>query len=280
MLATIAKFLAGHAIAMFMLSIGLRTDRNLLVGLRNRWPSLLRALGILWFVVPAITMLAIFLLHPAPLTTATLMTMAICPGLPLALRKAKKGSGDPVLSLLILIATSITAVLMVPLWSVAIAHFTPLALDLGPGRVAALLLQSVLLPLLIGYAINRVTPKVADLVAKVATVLFVIGIAILAVVVVTKVAAPLEALEWRGLTAAILIPLASAAIGYLAGARQLSQRISVGYAAALGNPMLAITALAAGPLGAPAGAIPFVGAFLIIRAVALLPFNRFVKKKG
>jgi len=278
MLATLAKLLAGNALAMLMLSVALRTDRNVMVGLRDRWPTLLRALAVVWLVVPAITLVTILTLRPSPLASATLMTMAICPGLPLSLRKSKQTGGDALLSLQILIATSITAVLMVPLWSAAISHFTPLALGLGPGRVAALLVPMIVLPLLVGYIINRVSPGAAAVLAKVATVLFVVGFLILAVVVVSKSLPMLRELTAKGLFAAIIVAVGSAVAGYLAGGPRRPQRISVAYVAALGNPALAIAALASAPLMATE-ALPLVGAFVILRALALLPFALVLKKQ-
>jgi len=277
MLSTISHFLAGHAVAALMLSVGLQTDRTIFHDLSTRWKVLARALAVVWIGVPLLALLAVTVFRPGVAGMATLLVVAICPGVPLVLRKSRKAHGDPDLSLLVLIATALTAIVMVPLWATVLARITPFELAISPIAVAGVLLPTVLIPFVIGRIVNRLSPRVAAPLARFFSIVFVVGIAIVIVPVLIKGIPILRQLTLRGLAAVVFVALGAATMGYLAGRRR-EERISLGYAAALGNPALA---LAVAAYSFPnANALALVAAYVLLRVVALLPFQLWLKRKG
>src|SRR5262245_59263071 len=146
---TIAHFIATYALAMLMLSVGLRTDHPVLFELKARWKVIVRALLVVWLGVPALALLVLYLLKPSQVEAAALIVMAVSPGVPLVLRQSGKAHGDAKTSLLVLIATAITALIMVPIWAAAITHFTRLDLEISLRSVASVLLPTVIIPYVI-----------------------------------------------------------------------------------------------------------------------------------
>src|SRR5688572_17055364 len=102
---SIARLLATHAIALLMLSVGLRAT-PVVKTITRRWPVLVRALCVVWIAVPAFAALVIVIMRPSAVATTSLMVMAICPGVPLVVRRVKRERGDPDTTLLILIGTA------------------------------------------------------------------------------------------------------------------------------------------------------------------------------
>lgn len=277
MLASAAEFLAKHAIVMLMLSVGLRTNRRLLRDMVIRRRFVARALAVIWIAVPLLAILVVYAVRPTPIAAVALGVMAVCPGVPLVVRKVKHAHGDPDSTVLILLTTALTAMVMIPLWAWVLGRFTPLELDMRPRYVADVLVPLILLPFAVGRLTNELAPRVAPVLAKISDILFYAGFALIVVGVLTKHLLAFHDLAPRDFLAAVLIPLGAAVLGYVAGAARPEQRVSIAYAAALGNPMLAITALAHTEQGHHVRAIPIVLAFLVIRALALIPFTFWVK---
>jgi BASS family bile acid:Na+ symporter len=267
----IARFLAAHAIALLMLAVGLRTPSSVLVDIGRRWNTLMRALAVVWIAVPVLAMAVIYVVRPPPVAAATMVVIAICPGVPLVLFKSKRARGEATTSLLVLIATEITALVLVPLWAAILTRATALDLTFGLRDAAAVVIPNVLLPFAVGRVVIEAAPRAAAVLAKVAQVLFFAGIAVLVLVVVARMLPALRMLTIRDAVAAALISLGSAFLGYVAAPRATAERVSFTYAAALGNPALALSVLTLSYKHVKA--VPFVLAFLFIRAVVLLPFT-------
>src|SRR5204863_4672887 len=82
----------------------------------------------------------------------------------------------------------------------------------------------------------------------------------------------------RVLIAVIVLTLGAALLGYLAGAPAPADRRVTGVATALGNPGLALAVIAASFPGFKAAA--FVIAYVILRKLALIPFEQWVKHRA
>ena len=258
-MATLAHFLAAHAIALMMLSVGLRTDHAVVRDLKTRWPLLLRALAAVWIAVPLFALLVVRVVRPDPASAAVLVIMAICPGVPFVLFRSKRARGDPRTSLLVLIGTALTACVAVPIWSVV------LALPVRPLEAARVVLTMVLLPFAIGRGVNEVAHRAAAPLAAVVHWLFVAGLVLLALGALKLGAPAVREVDGRDVIAALLIPLGAVAIGALAAWGPRPERISVGFAAALGNTALAIAVVANAP-----AAVSLVIAFVVLRVLALI----------
>jgi len=265
---------------MLMLSVGLRTDRALFHELRARGPLLARALVIVWLIVPMLALTVLYALRPPQFVAITLMVMAICPGVPLVLRKSQKAQGDPRMSLLLVIASALTAMFCVPLWATLLSRTTQVDISLAPLDVVKVVVPIVLAPYVVGRLINELSPRVARVLAKVADGLFIAGFVVIALALIIRRVPSFDALTLRGLVAAVIISLGAAALGYVSATATLANRISVGYGAALGNPALALAVMAhVSQVHDQPAAIALVVAFVLVRVLALIPFSIWLKRR-
>lgn len=274
---TVTRFLAAHAIVMLMLSVGLRTSHAILREVADRWAVLVRALVLVWLVVPLLAAVLLLAIKPGHNEAVALIVMAICPGVPLVLRKAKRQYGDEKTSLLVLLATAVTALVMVPLWAAVLSRLTPLELTFTLSNVAAVLLPTVVAPYVIGRIIVVLWPRAATTLAKIAHALFIASVVVVIAVVLAKMVPALSSLSFRAFVAAFLIPFIAAVLGYLVTPGSLDNRVSVSYAAALGNPALALSVIAHSYKAMHV--LPIVLAFVLVRAIALIPFNLWFKHR-
>jgi BASS family bile acid:Na+ symporter len=267
-----AQWLAAHAIALLMLGVGLSTDRAVIRDLHGRSRLLVRALVVVWIVVPLCALLVIYVVHPSRAGAGVLMVMAICPGVPLALGKSTRAHGDRRTSLLILISTALTAIIFTVVWGAVLTRSGALTVPVSVLDVARVVLPMVLVPFAIGRAIIVLAPRLAPALTRLSRLLFIAGAALLVIGAIRAGAPALRDLGARDIFAALLVPNAALAIGYLATPAPRSQRISVAYAAALGNPALAIAVITQAVPGT--SVLQFsalIVAFVLLRAIALLP---------
>jgi predicted Na+-dependent transporter len=278
MLEALIKFLAANAIAALMLSVGLRTDTAVVADLKQRWRLLLRALAVVWLGVPLLVLVAVWLFRVPPLGAATLVLMAICPGIPFVVKSTERASGSSRTALLVLLATAITAPVMVPLWAAVLARSSRFAFVVDAVTVLRVVLPSVILPFVIGRIINLVSERAAALLAKLATLVFVAGIAIAVAVLVAKAMPVLAASSPQVFVALVAATLAAAALGYAAGGPRAADRTALGYAAALGNPALALAIAARTvPTAEP---LPLIAAYVVVRTLTLVPFGLWIRRRG
>jgi len=276
MLAAVASFLAKHALAMLMLSVGLRTESSILLDLHARRMTLARALVLVWIAVPLLALVVVYVVRPAPIHAETLLVMAVCPGVPMVLQKTKRSRGDARTTLLILIATALTAFVMIPLWMELLNRTIGLELAFGLRDVATVLLPTILLPFAIGRVVASLAPRIAKSLATITQALFVAGLLIIVVAVISHAGASFRELGARDLLAALLIPLGAAALGYWGGHPEPDARISTTYSAALGNPALALAVIAQ----SHHIEVPALFAFLLVRGLALLPFTLWFRHRA
>lgn len=275
-IATIIHLLASQAIAALMLTAGLMTDRALLADVGKRWKELVAALVVLWVVEPLVVIGIVKLLDVSQREEALLLLMAISPGLPLVLKSVVKGHGSRQLSLVILLATAFMAPLLVPAWVAIVDRAFDLSLQVSAIDVLRVVAMSAILPFVIGRVINQLAPHTAHRIAKVTNILFVIGILILGAVVVAKSYNLFFEISWRTYLAIVLVTFSALAIGFIAGGPDHENRVAIAYAAAFGNPALAL-AIVAASFPASSNALPLVGVYVLVRLVALIPFDIWVR---
>jgi BASS family bile acid:Na+ symporter len=175
---------------------------------------------------------------------------------------------------LILIATALTAFVMIPLWMELLNRAMGLELAFRLRDVATVLVPTIVLPFAIGRVVADLAPRIAKSLATITQALFVAGLLIIVVAVISRAGASFRELGARELLAALLIPFGAAAFGYWAGRPEIDARISTTYSAALGNPALALAVIAQ----SNHIKVPAMIAFLLVRGLALLPFMLWFKR--
>jgi BASS family bile acid:Na+ symporter len=278
MLHSLIELLGRHAITALVLSVGLATNTAVIADLARRGNLVLRALAVVWVGVPVFAIAAVALLRLPPLGALALVIVAICPGVPLVLKSASRAHGSRRTALLVLLATAITAPLMIPLWSAVLSRTTHYAVAIDPIEVVRVVVPSVIVPFVVGRLVRIAAPRVAEVLAKIANIVFLAGIAVLLVVAVSKALPVLAAASLRAVMATVLVTLAAFVVGYLAGQPRAEDRTALAYAAALGNPALAL-AVAAGsfPTSEP---LPLIAAYVLVRAAVLIPLGLWLRRRA
>lgn len=277
MLRTIVAFLAGHLVFALMLSVGLQVRPVDLDDVRRRPALYLRALAVIELVVPLLALAVVAVFRPPPLATGTLLLMAVCPGVAMLTRAAPKKGGSLTTAVNVLLLLSLLSPLTVPAWLAVLARVYERPLLLTPGQVFATVAPAVLLPLALGMVLHALVPRLAPTLSRAAMWFFNVALLVVAVLLVARAGPALLQVGPRALLAMLVLITSSALLGHWAGAPRLEDRRTVALAAVFGNPALAIAIIKANFPDSPAVAL--VGAYLLVRALALLPYNQWAKRR-
>jgi bile acid:Na+ symporter, BASS family len=228
------------SIPMQVFAIGLGSDWRDAVYLFRRPRLLARSILARNFIVPivAVVLIKTFPFHVA--VAITLGVLAVTPVPPLLPRSQIKGGRHSSYVLGLLVSQSLLAILLVPItiefmdWALgARAHFSAV-------RVAALIGETILIPLAAGMLASRFVPKLrrfAPRILMVGTVLLIGG------------AIPLLFLGWKALSvlagngailAIVIFVIAGTAAGHLLGGREAGNRIALAVATPARHPGLAV----------------------------------------
>jgi bile acid:Na+ symporter, BASS family len=273
----VPQFLFWCATGALILGGALRLGPESLRRARGRPGPLLRSLVVVWLGVPILAILVTKALDVPGLGAVTLLLMAICPGVPLLLAKTRSVRGATSTALVLLMATSVTAPLFIPLWTKILSAVSPYDLVLRPRQAFSALLPTVFAPLLLGFAVRAISPRAATALARVTDILFIAGLAFLLILAVIKSAPLLAGIALRTLVAAVLIELGAALMGYWAGGPDTEDRKATSLAAAMGNPALALAVVQASYPGYEAGAL--LATYALVRAIILFPLTRWLKPR-
>lgn len=239
--------LVGVAIPLAAFATGLETSRR--VDLRWLWHQpalLLRSLLAVVVLVPLWTLLVLaFSKQPGLVENGLLISVfAMGMGPPATLKRARKPEQEVAYTLGLNITLLALAIGVLPAVIWLHGALFGSTLSLAPGKVAALVLSRVLIPLAAGLCVARFFPKVAARVAHYAGG-FVNGVMLAAAVLVLVLAwRPLLALgagAWLT-TAAIVLP--SLVLGYLLGGPHRETRGVLAAFTTLRFPALAFLILA------------------------------------
>lgn len=150
------------SIAVLLCAIGMSATLNDITYLWRRPALLLRSLFAMYVVVPfgAVTLARVF--DPPWRTKVVLVVLAICAGAPLLPRKLVKLGGDASYGFSLVVATSVLAVVTVPVGLQVVSRFVPFESTVGPSEIAATILKAILLPLAAGMLVRALRPKTAD----------------------------------------------------------------------------------------------------------------------
>jgi BASS family bile acid:Na+ symporter len=271
------KLLAWCVTGSLIMGGALRLSADSLRRARNHPGLFLRVLLVLWIGVPILAIAATRLFQVRELGSAVLLLVAICPGVPVLIFVTRQLHGEENTALIVLILTAVTAPLLTPLWAQILSRAYPTELMISPRQVTVALIPTVFAPLGVGIAVRAVSKRAAWVLARIMDVLFLIGVALVLVVAVIKGGPVLLKVPVATYAAMALTTLGSALLGYWAGGPAEVDRKATSLAAALGNPALALVVLNAHR--AEYDAVAIVTAYVLVRALILVPFKRWLKPR-
>ncbi|MCY1023651.1 hypothetical protein [Pyxidicoccus sp. MSG2] len=280
MLKSIVMFAMSNVIVLAMFSAGLMRRPGDIRHVLQRPGLYARALAVVLVAVPLVAYVLVRLFRLPPVAAAAIMLTAICPGAPLQVNQAKSLKASATTSLNLLLLLALCAIVTVPLWVDVLSRVSGFQFHATPGLVLRTLLVKLLPPMLAGMAVNYFFPRVAPVLAVwVDRVFNVLLLAVAAVVVI--LAAP-RLMDLGVTTILALVVLVSVAdfLGHQAGGPRPEDRKAVALAAALAHPALTMTIIIQSyPSLQALEVAAVVGAFILVRLLALIPYKIWAKRR-
>jgi len=168
------------SIVLSVLALGLSATFADATSLFRRPGDLMRAFLSMNIVMPlfALALAVIFNLHPA--VKIALVALSVSPVPPLLPRKALKKGGQEDYTIGLLVAMALLAIIVIPVAMKILERIFAVPLQTPPGSVAALVVRTVLAPVLTGIFVRRLAPLLAERAAKpiniLASVLLALGV--------------------------------------------------------------------------------------------------------
>jgi BASS family bile acid:Na+ symporter len=278
MLRTIAELLVGNLVEMVMLSAGLRARPDRLLAEVRRPALITRELLVLGLGVPLLTLLVVRLLPVPPVAGVIAVLFGICPAAPILLQSFQRRETAAPKALAVIAVALAASVIIVPVWIWALNRFFALGLRASPTTIFSLLALKVFVPLFLGMALRRFSPRVARRIDRVLTVVMILALVIAVAALLALGGGTLRLVTLPVILALALIATGCAILGELAGGSDPELREILGRTAMNGNPALALAIIAASYPSLEIGGL--VAAYIVCRAVSTLPYSLFAWRRS
>jgi predicted Na+-dependent transporter len=241
----------------YLLGVGLRCDRRVVEDLPRHAPELVRAATAMWLLAPLFALIVVSVAPIPPLAAAVILTMSVCPGLPVV------GRHDVAISVAAIAA--LTGPLFLPVWLSFVQLTTAQPLELARSELWRIAVMSCVLPLGAGIVVCVLWPRLAAFVGRIAELGFVAGVTVLVVAALHGAPPPGRHAELASVVTVIVVTLGMIGIGYAFGGPSPTARRATAVAAGMGNPALAL-ALVSASFG-HRHATAYAAGFVVLRAV-------------
>lgn len=245
-----------------------------------RQPALFGKSALAIIVIPLVAaMLVVGLVPISHAAKAGILLMAISPVPPLMPGKAIKFGGEAEYVYGLQAAFALLAIVTVPLLGSFIATFYDVEAQFPVSVVAGNVFVGLIVPLVIGLALGRwlfrdASPKVPRLISTIGTVLMVIAF----VPILIGTWPQIRELIGDGSVAAMaLVVVLALAGGYFLGGPELTGRSTLGFAAAIRHPGIALALAGANHSDKPISAAVLL--FMLVGVVVLIPYQIVVRRK-
>ncbi len=264
------------AVVALILAIGMSSTLDDVLYLWRRPATLFRSLVAMYVAVPAAALVMVKL-FPLPWgTEVALVVLALCAGAPLLPKKLLKLGGEPTYAFSLVVATSVLALVTVPLGLRLLSGVLAFESSVGPMEIAFLVLESFLIPLGGGLLFHAVKPRLAE---RMGEALLHVGSVVLALCTLAILAARwrlLLGIEASTFLAFALFAMAALASGHLLGGPDPRERTSLAVACVSRHIGLAML-VAASYRGNPR-TLALVLAYIVASAVVSIPYIRWRMK--
>ena len=239
--AAVVVIIVKASIALLVFGLGLHgTMRDATHLLRH--PHLLaRALLSMSVVMPIAAMLIAMMFQLQPAVKVALIALAMSPVPPFLPSRALKAGGESAYTIGLLTATSLLAIVIVPVTVWVFAAVFRVPFHISSAQIARVVGGSVLIPLLIGVGVRHFVPAITDRAARLITMIAT-GILVLGMVPIVFSAWPeIEALVGNGtIVAVVVLTFIGLAVGHFLGGPDRNHRTVLALASAARHPGVAL----------------------------------------
>ena len=222
-------------------AIGLQATFADATFLFRRPGQLLRAFLSMNVLMPlvALAIAAPFDLHPA--VKIALVVISVSPTPPILPKKALKTGGKDDYTIGLLVAAAVLSIIVIPVTLEIFEKITGVPLAMQSGSVALLVLTTILVPLLVGMAVRKIAPAIADRAAKPIGVLASVLLILSALPVLIGMAPTVFSFIGDGRVLSLAaFALAGFIIGHLLGGPEPENRPVLALATASRHPAVAL----------------------------------------
>jgi BASS family bile acid:Na+ symporter len=229
------------SVVLNVLAVGLRATPRDAAYLLGRPGLLARSLASMYLVMPAMAAGMIVFLPLKPAVEVALLALSLSPIPPILPRKILKAGGRQDYTVGLLAAASLLSVILVPAALHLLTRFSARPLAIPPGAVLKLMLVTVLAPLAAGIVLRRLSPGLAERLARPAGLLGSILLAAAFLPLLSGLLRPMRTLIGDGTLAAFAgFCLAGLAAGALLGGPRPDRRVVLAFCTASRHPGMAM----------------------------------------
>jgi BASS family bile acid:Na+ symporter len=278
--ATLVLLAVKASIILTVVTVGLSATPRDAAYLFGRPGLLARSLLSMNVVAPlfAVALAAGFDLHPA--VKIALVALAISPVPPILPRKGRRAGARASYVIGLLVATSVLAIVLVPLAGEILGLAFGVPLGLSAAEVARFVAGTTLAPLAVGIAVRAVAPAVAERMERPA--------ALLATVLLITALLPVLVGAWPGMVALVgngtvlaiaAFTVLALATGHLLGGPNTDERAALALATASRHPGVAIAIAGASFPGQKLAPAAFV-LYLLVGAIVAVPYLAWARRRS
>lgn len=229
------------SMALILFCVGLHARLEDITSLWSKPGLLLRSLLAMNVVMPVFAVLVAVLFDLNVVVEAALIAMALSPIPPILPNKEIKAGGGPSYIIGVLVATGVLSIVFVPLVARLLGEAFGRPVNVSPVTIARIVTTSILLPLLAGVGLRKLSATVAD---RIARPLSVFGTLLLIVAFV-----PVLLAQWRNfghllgnfsLLAIVAFAVVGLAVGHLLGGPDPDDRTVLALSTATRHPAVAM----------------------------------------
>ncbi len=238
-------------------------------------PGLLARSLVAMFVVMPIAVVGLVRVFDAPRTVEiVLVALAISPVPPLLPKRIRKAGAGTAYGLGLMTTAALLSIVIVPLWSFLLGKYFERPFVMPLSKIAGIVVQAVVLPLIAGLAVRRILPRVADRIEKPSGI--VAGV-LLAAAVLVLVGGNLSTM-WNLIGGGTLAMMAAfviigLAIGHLLAEPRIEHERVLALATTARHPGIALALANANFPGEHFGGTVLL--YLVVSAVASLPYMKW-----
>ncbi|TCU54653.1 BASS family bile acid:Na+ symporter [Novosphingobium sp. PhB57] len=237
----IVKFLLLGSIFLTVFALALRARPADVFYLFQEWRLGLRALTAMYIVVPVAAILIATAFDVKPVVKLVIVALAFSPVPPLLPKKQIKAGISASYVTGLFFAASLASLAITPLGLHLAGVYFGVDTEIAPAKIASILAVGVGGPLFLGFVVGKMlderVAKVADVIAKVSAILFILCVLVLLVVLAPAI---LKVIGDGTIVVLVAMNLVGLAAGHwLAGGNQ-DERLALSLASAARHPGVAI----------------------------------------
>jgi len=269
---SLVMFAISASMFLVVFTLGLDTTFAGVTYLFRRPALLLRSILAMNIVMPVLAVAACLALHPSQTIAVALISLAISP-VPPFLPNQQLGAGGPSRYVFgLLVATALASIVLVPASIALIDVLFQRTVQIPTSKVAAIMLITVLVPLVLGVATRRFAPAFAERIARPVSIVGNVLLAAAAIPLLVAVTPLFWPLVGSGVIAALVaFTLVGVAVGHMLGGPDADRRAVLALATGSRHPGIAL-AIASVNFPARTDVVAVVLYHLVIGALVALPY--------